>query len=59
MPTVLIYWLCLHIGFWAAFFWDVLIVYLILGFRHYSNYFGLIQLSLNIERRSRRLDGAV
>jgi hypothetical protein len=31
----------------AAFAWNVLIVYLTLGFRHYSHYFTSIQLALN------------
>jgi adenosylcobinamide-phosphate synthase len=47
VPTALIYWLCVHIGFLAAFAWNVLIVYLTLGFRHYSHYFSSIQLALN------------
>ncbi len=47
VPTALIYWLCLHIGFVAAFIWNVVIVYLTLGFRHYSHYFTSIQLALN------------
>ncbi|MBC7489363.1 MAG: CobD/CbiB family protein [Glaciimonas sp.] len=47
MPTALIYWLCVHIGAWAAFLWNILIVYLTLGFRHYSHYFTSIQLALN------------
>ena len=33
--------------FFAAFAWNVLIVYLTLGFRHYSHYFTSIQMALN------------
>jgi adenosylcobinamide-phosphate synthase len=31
----------------AAFAWNVLVVYMTLGFRHYSHYFTSIQLALN------------
>ncbi|MFL9923369.1 CobD/CbiB family protein [Herbaspirillum lusitanum] len=47
VPTALIYWLLMHISPVAAFLWNVLIVYLTLGFRHYSHYFTSIQLALN------------
>jgi len=47
LPTALIYWLCVHVGSLAAFAWNVVIVYLTLGFRHYSHYFTSIQLALN------------
>jgi adenosylcobinamide-phosphate synthase len=47
-PTALIYWALKQSGiFGAAFAWNVLIVYLTLGFRHYSHYFTSIQLALN------------
>jgi adenosylcobinamide-phosphate synthase len=46
LPTAIIYWLCLKIPF-AAFVWNVLIVYLTLGFRHYSHYFSSIQMALS------------
>jgi adenosylcobinamide-phosphate synthase len=46
VPTMLIYWLCTRIPL-AALFWNILIVYLTLGFRHYSHYFTSIQLALN------------
>ncbi|MYN08127.1 CobD/CbiB family protein [Pseudoduganella aquatica] len=47
-PTMLIYWVLLRYDwFLAAFAWNVLIVYLTLGFRHYSHYFTSIQLALN------------
>jgi adenosylcobinamide-phosphate synthase len=46
-PTVLIYWLCMKISPFAALAWNILIVYLTLGFRHYSHYFTSIQLALN------------
>lgn len=47
VPTALIYWLCTTINPLAAFAWNILIVYLTLGFRHYSHYFTSIQLALN------------
>jgi adenosylcobinamide-phosphate synthase len=46
IPTALIYWVCLKISFLAALAWNILIVYLTLGFRHYSHYFTSIQLAL-------------
>lgn len=48
VPTALIYWALLRYNLiLAAFAWNVLIVYLTLGFRHYSHYFTSIQLALN------------
>lgn len=47
VPSALIYWICLHISIFLAFAWNVLIVYLTLGFRHYSHYFTSIQFALN------------
>jgi adenosylcobinamide-phosphate synthase len=48
LPTALIYWVLIHYGLrLAAFGWNILIVYLTLGFRHYSHYFTSIQLALN------------
>jgi adenosylcobinamide-phosphate synthase len=47
LPTALVYWLCLKISPFAALAWNILIVYLTLGFRHYSHYFTSIQLALN------------
>ena len=48
IPTALIYWTFLKLGWiFAAFGWNVLIVYLTLGFRHYSHYFTSIQLALS------------
>ena len=48
VPTAAIYWtLQYYDWFLAAFAWNVLIVYLTLGFRHYSHYFSSIQLALN------------
>ena len=47
-PTAAIYWTLMHYELiFAAFAWNVLIVYLTLGFRHYSHYFTSIQLALN------------
>ncbi|HEY0063968.1 MAG TPA: CobD/CbiB family protein [Telluria sp.] len=48
IPTFVIYWLLFsYVGLFAAFVWNVLIVYLTLGFRHYSHYFTSIQLALS------------
>jgi adenosylcobinamide-phosphate synthase len=48
LPTAIVYWVLLHYGLvFAAFAWNVLIVYLTLGFRHYSHYFTSIQFALN------------
>lgn len=48
LPTWLVHWVLIHYG-WVllAFAWNVLIVYLTLGFRHYSHYFTSIQFALN------------
>lgn len=46
LPTALIYWLCVRISPFAALAWNILIVYLTLGFRHYSHYFNSIQMAL-------------
>jgi adenosylcobinamide-phosphate synthase len=48
LPTAVIYWVLQYYGLvFAAFAWNVLIVYLTLGFRHYSHYFTSIQFALN------------
>jgi adenosylcobinamide-phosphate synthase len=48
IPTALIYWTLLRYEWiFAAFAWNVLIVYLTLGFRHYSHYFTSIQIALS------------
>jgi adenosylcobinamide-phosphate synthase len=48
LPTAVIYGVLLHYNLvFLAFGWNVLIVYLTLGFRHYSHYFTSIQLALN------------
>src|SRR6059058_1131506 len=48
LPTALIYGVLQHYGWtFAALAWNVLIVYLTLGFRHYSHYFTSIQFALN------------
>ena len=47
LPTALIYWLCLKLNIFAALLWNITIVYLTLGFRHYSHYFTSIQLALH------------
>ncbi len=48
VPTAAIYWVLIHYNLpLIAFAWNILIVYLTLGFRHYSHYFTSIQLALN------------
>ncbi|GAA4031247.1 CobD/CbiB family protein [Actimicrobium antarcticum] len=47
LPTALIYWLAYRISPLAALAWNILIVYLTLGFRHYSHYYSSIQAALN------------
>ncbi|HYD78584.1 MAG TPA: CobD/CbiB family protein [Paucimonas sp.] len=46
-PTIAIYWACTKIGPFAELAWNILVVYLTLGFRHYSHYFTSIQVALN------------
>jgi len=47
-PTLLVYGILDHYDWvFGAFAWNVLIVYLTLGFRHYSHYFTSIQLALS------------
>jgi len=48
LPVALVYWILQYFGLvFLAFAWNVAIVYLTLGFRHYSHYFTSIQLALN------------
>ncbi len=47
VPTLLGYWICAKISPFLAFVWSVVIIYLTLGFRHYSHYFTSIQLALH------------
>jgi adenosylcobinamide-phosphate synthase len=48
LPTAGVYWaLYTYLGLFAAFAFNVLIVYLTLGFRHYSHYFTSIQIALS------------
>ena len=47
VPTYLVYLLLARVGgVFAVFAWNVVIVYLTLGFRHYSHYFTSIQIAL-------------
>ncbi|QJD98895.1 CobD/CbiB family protein [Massilia forsythiae] len=58
LPTTIVYWLLAHYNLvFLTFAWNVLIVYLTLGFRHYSHYFTTIQFALNAgdEAQARRL----
>jgi adenosylcobinamide-phosphate synthase len=47
IPTMLVYWLCMRVSPFLALAWNILILYLTLGFRHYSHYFTAIQYALN------------
>ncbi|WP_151448265.1 CobD/CbiB family protein [Lacisediminimonas profundi] len=47
VPTILVYWICARISPLLALAWNILVVYLTLGLRHYSHYFTSIQLALN------------
>lgn len=47
LPTYLLYWICLRISPVLGFVFNVLVLYLTLGFRHYSHYFTSIQIALN------------
>lgn len=48
VPTAAVYWVMQYYNLvFFAFAWNVLIVYLTLGFRHYSHYFTSIQFALN------------
>ena len=47
VPTLVIYWLLALLSPIAQLLWTILIVYLTLGFRHYSHYFSAIQIALN------------
>ncbi len=47
LPTILFYWLCARTSPLLALAWNILIVYLTLGLRHYSHYFTSIQLALS------------
>jgi len=48
LPVAIVYGVLLRYNWvFAAFAWNVLIVYLTLGFRHYSHYFTTIQFALN------------
>lgn len=47
LPTILIYWLCARTSPVLALGWNIVIVYLTLGLRHYSHYFTSIQLALS------------
>ena len=47
IPVMLVYWLCMRVSPFLALAWNILILYLTLGFRHYSHYFTAIQYALN------------
>jgi adenosylcobinamide-phosphate synthase len=47
LPVAILYWVALKLGVLAVLVLNVVIVYLTLGFRHYSHFFTSIQLALN------------
>lgn len=47
VPAMLIWWACAALSPLLALAWNVLVVYLTLGFRRYSHYFTSIQMALN------------
>lgn len=47
IPVLLMHWLAWRLSPFAAFAWNVLVLYLTLGFRHYSHRFSSIQFALN------------
>ena len=47
LPTVAVYWLCMRVHPVLALIWNIAVLYLTLGFRHYSHYFTSIQIALN------------
>lgn len=47
VPTALIYWISIKIGLLAALIVNVAVVYVTMGFRHYSHFFTSIQIALN------------
>lgn len=47
VPAMLIWWVCERLSPLLALAWNVLVVYLTLGFRRYSHYFTSIQVALN------------
>lgn len=60
IPTALVYWVCLYkLNIFVASLWNIIILYLTLGFRHYSHYFTSIQLALHSgdEETARKLLG--
>ena len=46
IPVLLIYLICLWISPFAAFLWNIFILYLCMGFRNYNHYFLAIQMAL-------------
>lgn len=47
VPVALLYWISIKLGPLAVLILNVVVVYLTLGFRHYSHFFTSIQLALN------------
>jgi len=47
LPVAIVYWTLAYYQVFLVFAWNVAVVYLTLGFRHYSHYFTAIQLALN------------
>ena len=57
IPVLFIYLICLLISPFAAFLWNILILYLCIGFRNYNHYFLTIQMALlsGEQERARKL----
>lgn len=47
LPVALLYWISIKLGPFAVLILNIVVVYLTLGFRHYSHFFTSIQLALN------------
>ncbi|MCL1886447.1 MAG: CobD/CbiB family protein [Betaproteobacteria bacterium] len=57
LPVLAIYWVCLYVNAFLALIFNILILYLCMGFRDYSQYFSAIQVALIVgdEVKARKL----
>ena len=46
LPVLVVYWICLAIHPFFGLLWNIMILYLCMGFRHYYHYFTSIQMAL-------------
>lgn len=46
LPVLAVYWICLTVHPFFGLLWNILILYLCMGFRHYNHYFTSIQMAL-------------